>query len=240
MIKLDLHSFFDTITERMVFKVFRELGYSKLVSFELARITTRSQGIERPPFRLATHAIPSYVVSPEGRLPQGAPTSGQLANAVARSLDCKLQEYSREKGFVYTRYSDDLVFSSFELFQRERATSAMRDISDIIQKSGFFAHRKKTRVVPPGARKIVLGLLVDDTVRLLPEHRRRIEVHLRGCEEFGLARHAEHRGFESVFSFVNHLGGWIAFAIGVEPLRARAWRERLHQVLAKNGIDVTP
>jgi RNA-directed DNA polymerase len=237
MIKLDLHNFFDTVTEPQVYRVFRNLGYKKLVAFELARITTRAEGAKHRSWLAATRTIPSYAVDTRGVLPQGAPTSGQLANAVAGELDDLLQTYSLQEGLTYSRYSDDLMFSSRDHFRRPNAEKAVRHVSGLIVRAGFIVHRSKTRIVPPGARRVVLGLLVDDSVRLLPEHRRRIEVHLHGCEKFGLANHASHRGFESVFSFVNHLGGWIAFALGVEPTRALAWRERLYRLLTKEGLQ---
>lgn len=237
MIKMDLHNFFDTVTEWRVYKVFRDLGYEKLVAFELARITTRAAGAQHRSWRATQYVISGYAVDTPGTLPQGAPTSGQLANAAATALDNRLQQYSLKEGFTYTRYSDDLVFSCSNDFDRARATEIIRRVSESIVKERFVVHRRKTRIVPPGARKIVLGLLVDDTVRLLPEHRRRIEVHLHGCERYGLAQHAGHRGFDSVFSFVNHLEGWIAFALGVDRVRALTWRERLRQILIKEGLQ---
>jgi hypothetical protein len=236
MIKMDLHNFFDTVTEARVYRVFRSLGYRKLVAFEMARITTRAEGAHHKTWRAARYSIPGYAVDISGTLPQGAPTSGQLANAVAGTLDNVLQRLSLTEGLTYTRYSDDLVFSSPNEFRRTDAVRLIGEFSDAIAKEHFVVHHQKTRIVPPGARKVVLGLLVDEKVRLLPEHRRRIEVHLRGSEKFGLASHANHRGFESVFSFVNHLGGWIAFALGVDHARALSWRHRLHSLLAKEGL----
>ena len=52
---------------------------------------------------------------PLGVLPQGAPTSPMLSNLVARKLDERLIEYSDSNHLVYTRYADDLVFSSSDL-----------------------------------------------------------------------------------------------------------------------------
>lgn len=236
MIKMDLHDFFGTITEPRVYDIFRGLGYRNLVAFELARITTRAEGAKHRSWLAADSVIPSYAVDTPGILPQGAPTSGQLANAVAGALDDELQGFSIKEGLAFTRYSDDLVFSSPDRFSRPRAASLVREISETISKERFVVHHQKTRVVPPGARKVILGLLVDESIRLLPEHRRRIELHLHGCETFGLANHASHRGFKSVFSFVNHLEGWIAFALGVDRARALTWRTRLHVLLTTEGL----
>jgi RNA-directed DNA polymerase len=236
LIKLDLHDFFGTIAEPRVFRTFRRLGYDRLLAFELARLTTRAEGAEFAPWAASRFSIEKYVVDRYGRLPQGAPTSGQLANAAATRLDQLLSSYALERNLAYTRYSDDLTFSSGEGFSREGAVRHVHALGGLIRAGGFNPHKSKTRIVPPGARHVVLGLLVEDQVRLLPEHARRIENHLRGCENFGIGQHAEHRGFASAFSFVNHLDGWIAFAMGVDRERATIWRRRLQDILARAGI----
>jgi len=227
MIKMDLHDFFGSVSETQVYRIYRRLGYDRLVAFELSRLSTRAPHAKPDQLRGSHYVIREYAVSAQGHLPQGAPTSGMLANAAAARLDRLLSEFAVRHRLVYTRYSDDLTFSSAARFVRADAVKLTRALGGLIRAAGFTPHRTKTRIVPPGARHIVLGLLVENEVRLLPEHARRIENHLRGCEKFGVASHAAHRGFESVLSFVNHLDGWIAFAMGVEPPRAAKWRQRL-------------
>lgn len=233
MLKFDLHDFFGQISERQVFQVFLSRGYAPLVALELARICTRA--------RPATHAgpngsrytaIPTYGIDGLGWLPQGAPTSGALANGVATPLDGALSNLAAQSGFVYTRYSDDLVFSSSAAFDRPQGSTLIGEVRDTVIGHGLQLHRSKTRVIPPGTRQIVLGLLVDRKgVRLMPEFRRRVEVHVRGVALFGLVAHARHRGFRSVFSFVSHVDGCLAFAVSVEPVWAgkvaKAWRSAL-------------
>ncbi|WP_345147564.1 reverse transcriptase family protein [Arthrobacter ginkgonis] len=240
LVKMDLHDFFGTVGEQSVYRVFRKLGYNKLVSFELARITTRTEDLERAPWLAANTVIGSYAVAGMGVLPQGGPTSGSLANAAATRLDQLLQKFSLQRSLNYTRYSDDLTFSSLDAFDRPTAEAVVQEVSGLVRKAGFVTHRTKTRIVPPGSRKVVLGLLVDDSVRLMPEHRRRIEVHLRGCEKFGLANHAAHRKFDSVFAFVDHLAGWLAFALGVDKVVALSWCRRFNEILEREGLPPMP
>jgi hypothetical protein len=62
-------------------------------------------------------------------------------------------------------------------FSREQARAVVYEAAQRLAGHGFMVHHKKTRIVTPGARKIVLGLLVDGSrPRLLPEFKRRIEV----------------------------------------------------------------
>jgi RNA-directed DNA polymerase len=80
LIKLDVRNFFEAISERRVYRVFRELGYGALISFELARICTRSPA----PSAVGSGAFASglpYPARPQGFLPQGAPSSPMLSLA---------------------------------------------------------------------------------------------------------------------------------------------------------------
>ncbi len=237
LIKLDVHDFFGTIHERRVYPIFTRLGYTRLLSLELTRLCTRV-----PPHEVARRDYEKfrgkapYAVSVEGRLPQGAPTSGALANAIAARVDVRLSGLAQQCGLVYTRYSDDLVFSAGQNFSRGKAADVARRASAIIGREGFTPHRAKTRIVPPGARHIVLGLLVDDNrVRLLPEFKRRVEIHLRGVANFGLAEHARHRRFDSVLSMINHVDGCIAFAASVDPAFADDARDMWEEALRDRG-----
>lgn len=241
LVKLDLHGFFDSIRERRVFAAYRSLGYSALVSFELARISTRL-GAWRPPGPGLTdryRSIDLYTVGGVGALPQGAPTSGALANFIARGLDLALNKIGIERGLVYTRYSDDLTFSAGEGFSRTQATTLISVAEDEIRKAGFQMHYRKTKVIPPGSRRVVLGLLVDEErVRLLPEFRRRVGNHVRSVEKFGLSSHASSRGFHSALAFINHVDGCIAFAIGVDRSWGKEMQARWTQVLYAAGYPL--
>ncbi|WP_082556710.1 reverse transcriptase family protein [Modestobacter sp. Leaf380] len=239
MLKFDLHDFFGSITEVQVYKVFRSRGYEPLVSFELARLCTRSTTMPSWSTRHQVRypVIQSYNGRTLGSLPQGGPTSGALANAVATPLDNSLSDLSHDHGFTYTRYSDDLVFSSANKFDRTVARAIINAVRRCVSGQGFRLHAKKTRIIPPGARHIVLGLMLsDDGVRLTPEFRRRIEVHVHGVSTFGLLAHAEFRRFRSVFSFINHVDGCLAFAESVESPWALRLRGEWQRVLRKEGF----
>ncbi len=239
MLKFDLHDFFGSVDERDVFRVFEERGYSSLVSLELARICTRAPLASFTSSTGRYGAIPTYDVNVSGRLPQGAPTSGALSNIVATPLDHDLHALATGAGFVYTRYSDDMVMSTAHEFDRPRAIPMIREVARLVAAHRFRLHSKKTRVIPPGARHIVLGLLVDgEEVRLTPEFRRRVEVHIRGVRQFGLIHHAEHRGFRSLLSFVSHVDGCLAFALSVEPRWADSQRVAWHATLRDQGLRV--
>lgn len=240
MIKMDLNDYFTSIKENQVFNIFLQLGYSNLLSFELARICTWSfDQFEQQKIAVQTTHAESFVYSngPRGYLPQGAPTSGALANLATREFDSEISNYALENQFIYTRYSDDLVFSSSQEFDRSVARQQVRDLSLLIRTHKLFVNPKKTRVISPGSRKIVLGLLVrEDRVSILPEQRRMIDVYIHSVRKYGLLEFAAHRGFDSVISFINHLEGWLAHIQSIEPDWTAVRREAWHSALEEQDI----
>jgi len=151
-------------------------------------------------------------------------------------LDAKFDALARSGNLVYTRYSDDLTFSAADDFSRGHGITVMRQVSGILKHRGLSLHRAKTRIVPPGARHVVLGLLLaEGEVRLIPEFKRRIEVHIRGVKKFGIVAHAHHRKFESVLSMINHIDGCIAFAESVDIEYAKQIRAAWNEALKERG-----
>ena len=162
LLKMDLHNFFGTIEESQVYGTFRALGYPALLAFEMGRICTKTTWADQPLPWLEGRGLEAYSTPYRGVLPQGAPTSGALANAIASRLDERLTAVADRASLIYTRYSDDLTFSSAAEFNRASTSKLITEIERAITLAGFEVHRKKTRIVPPGARRIVLGLLVSE------------------------------------------------------------------------------
>lgn len=226
LLKLDIRKFFESISEIQVFHVFQSLGYNPLISFEMARLCTRiyadSNRWERRVWTVRLdhyHGIPAYQTKQIGHLPQGAPTSPMLSNLAMRGLDRDLAEIATEAGLIYTRYADDLTFSTGSTaFFRHDATNFLRLAQKRVREEGLLPNKQKTLIAPPGARKIVLGLLVDgDRPRLRREFKQRLLVHAHYLKRFGPAHHAEKRGFRSVWSMQRHTYGLVAYARQVEP-----------------------
>lgn len=240
LIKTDIHDYFPSVTEKQVFRVFYKLGYSELLSFELARLCTwppagtaivSARYQEAPPGSKPSYVYPE--TSPSF-LPQGAPTSGALSNASTVGLDQDISKLALSEGFIYTRYSDDMVFSTTMKFDRARASSMVAQISSVVRHHGFNIHKNKTKLVPPGARKIVLGMLVGDAgISILPEQKRMIRLHIHGVAKFGPLAYANRRKFSSVFTFINHVEGWLAHLSSIDlewtALRRKEWAAALEE-----------
>ena len=243
MVKADIHNYFPSVREESVFRVFEGLNYSRLVSFELARLCTWPIGFaRRQPNKRTASWSPQLPYQPlrGGRLPQGAPTSGALANAATVQLDQAIALFAEKQGLVYTRYSDDIVISGSDPFDRQRSAHLLRSLGRIVTASGYSLHEQKSRIVPPGARKVVLGMLIhDDRVRALPERRRRVDAYIHGVRQYGLLSYSMRVGFDSGPAFINHVDGWLSYLGHIEPdwvdQRRRSWDD----ALALSGIDLT-
>lgn len=225
MLKVDVKGFFESISEIQAYRVYKGLGYNELVSFELARLCSRrfrkTPRLNRRVWMAkgTTYTIGKYVDSEVGHLPQGAPTSPMLSNLVMRDLDHLINLAAERLGFVYTRYSDDLTFSSSSSnVGRSDILALLSEVSSHLRANGLNPNRDKTKLVPPGARKIVLGLLVDREVpRLQREFKDRLMLHAHFVSKHGYATHAANRKFRSTWSFIRHLDGLIAYASHVDP-----------------------
>ncbi|MBJ7437819.1 MAG: RNA-directed DNA polymerase [Sphingopyxis sp.] len=238
LIKLDISGFFGSISEIQIYRVFLAAGYAPLVAFELARLCThapsgsarydRAQWRSRDNWQLP---IMRYRQPHIGFLPQGAPTSPMLSNLVMVGMDKLLAALATAEGLTYTRYSDDITFSTTGAYDRQRATEVIRSTSRLLRTIGLKVNDQKTRVVPPGARKIVLGLLVDNPEpRLSRDFRDRLRQHLHYIEKFGPEAHRAARGFDTVSGLYRHVRGLVDFAKSVDRNYASAMRDRLDAI----------
>lgn len=231
LIKMDVRNFFESINEIAVFRVFRSLGYEPLISLELARICTRRGGFSYARATARWRAwdrkvsiIKAYDVyqgpdSPGprlGHLPQGAPSSPMLANLAMRDFDAAVTALARRHGLTYTRYADDLTFSTRDkAYGRARCAKVIGEVYEEMAKVGLSPNITKTRVTPPGSRKIVLGLLVDGPEpRLTRAFRAKMRQHLHFLHrsDVGPLAHARAKGFVSIVGFRNHLTGLATYA----------------------------
>lgn len=170
----------------------------------------------------------------QGHLPQGAPTSPMLANLVMWPLDRRIEQIALEAGWTYTRYADDLAFSRRDGSSRAKAMHLAKAIEQQLIQFGLTNNRQKTTIIPPGARKVLLGVLVDrGEPHLTRAFRDNIETHLYALTspKIGPSAHKERRGFASTIGMRRHIEGLIAFASQVD----RHYGASLYQQL--NAVD---
>ena len=102
----------------------------------------------------------------QGKLPQGAPTSPVLANMVSEVLDFRILKIARKYRLDYTRYADDLSFSTNDSTFLERYESCYHELSGTIKHAGFAVNEKKTRLQYRDSRQTVTGLVVNRKINI--------------------------------------------------------------------------
>jgi RNA-directed DNA polymerase len=215
LLKVDIEDFFHSVSEGTVAEIFLGLGFQSLLSFELARLCTVEGQCPSPlPPALRWTAIPLYQNAFEGFLPQGAPTSPMLANLAFEPLDKQLEQLARRHGLRYTRYADDLAFSTAGDSSYQAMARVRREVYRILNDGGFRPNERKGVIRGPGTRRIILGMLVDgERPALQRSYRDLIRLHLYylKSKNHGPAVHAGQKK-RSVSSMYHHVRGLIAWA----------------------------
>lgn len=132
--KTDIKKYFPSISYKRVFNMFIQNGFSRKVATLLTHITTNNY-----------------------ELPQGTPTSSAIANLVFVPNDIKINEYCKVNNLTYTRYVDDIVFSSHNDFKDK-----ILNIIQFVLDDGFRISVKKT-IYTSGSLEIT-GVLTKQNV----------------------------------------------------------------------------
>lgn len=98
-------------------------------------------------------------------LPQGAATSPLLTNAICDTLDRRMRGVAKRFGLHYSRYADDMTFSSMHNVYQEDS-EFRQEIKRIIEDQGFKMNEKKTWLLRDGQRQEVTGLTVNSVVNV--------------------------------------------------------------------------
>ena len=146
--RTDIKGFFDNITPKMVYQMFIEQGFNSGIAHYLTKITTF-----------------------KGKVPQGTSTSSDIANLVFLKIDALLLEFCKKHDITYTRYVDDLTFSSPKDFKDKKL-----EIISFITENGFKISHKKTNY---NSLSSVTGLIVgNNSIDVPTEYKEK----MKSCE----------------------------------------------------------
>ncbi|WP_375755462.1 reverse transcriptase family protein [Corallococcus exercitus] len=231
VVKVDLKDFFPSVTWRRVKGLLRKGGLPENTSTLLALMST-----EAPRERMSFRGKTLHVAKGPRALPQGAPTSPGITNALCLRLDKRLSALSRKLGFTYTRYADDLTFSwtKAKAPKARRAQGApvavlLARVKDIVEAEGFTVHPDKTRVARKGSRQRVTGLVVNEAKEGTPEARvprdvvRRLRAAIHNRQKGKPGREGES---------LEQLKGMAAFLYMTDPVKGRMYLDQLAKLEA--------
>lgn len=153
-------------------------------------------------------------------LPQGAPTSPALSNLVMKNFDNSIGSWCEKRGISYTRYCDDLTFSSdkplYNVFVK---------VKKMLENMGFTINDKKTHFVTNSDRQTVTGLTVNEKVGISKDYKRNLRQEIYYIFRFGPADSLLHTGRGeylkngrlNVLKYLDVIQGKINFVLSVEP-----------------------
>jgi len=142
ILKMDITSFFPTITA------------SRLRSYIV-------NNKDKVPFPLDDNDI-NFIVKAstyKGHLVIGSVCAPKISNIIMYEFDIKMAKLAKiNGGLKYSRYADDLTFSSKEYIDY----AVVKKATEIITQEGFSVNKNKTRFSSPRYRRMITGLMVDN------------------------------------------------------------------------------
>jgi retron-type reverse transcriptase len=212
ILKLDLKDFFPSVTAARVRGLLIAYGYSFSVATTLAVLMTEA---ERQPVEVNGEIF--QVPVGQRHCVQGAPTSPGICNAMLLRLDRRLSGFAKKHNLNFTRYADDLSFSGE--MDRAQAGKFRSVVSRIVSEEGFVINTEKTRLMGQGNRQTVTGVVVNRTLGLSRQERRRLRAMVHQLHQKADAP-AEHHA---------QLQGKIAYLAMLNPQQAEPIQKLLEQ-----------
>lgn len=166
-IRLDIKNFFESIDSNMLKEVF--LNY-----FRINNTITNKETLD---------ALIS-IITLGNKLPQGAVTSPVVSNIAFRKTDIRIKKYCEKLGVTYTRYADDLLFSTNnDLLSKEHKylTYFLKKIYFILRSQEFQLNSTKTIISEDSIS--LNGFVIDQSVRLSRKKLKKISAILFTIEQ---------------------------------------------------------
>lgn len=211
LLKADIEDYFPSISFERISNFFENLGVNAVIARQISNFLCIDE-----------------------KLPLGLPTSPIIANVISHLMDFDLSSLAETHGAVYSRYADDLTFSSNDTLPSED------DISKVVEHHGFVLAADKTRHSKRGQNHYVTGLSVSesDAPHAPRKMKRSLRQELHFSKKYGLDDHLDHLGLQDQFerqSYINHLDGRVKYIGFHEPHLASKIVPLWQDILGKSG-----
>jgi RNA-directed DNA polymerase len=167
----------------------------------------------------------------KNQLTIGAPSSPAISNAVLYQFDQLMHDESVKRGVIYSRYADDLAFST-------NRPNVLAEILEIVKKAlveqasprlrinfdkTIFASRKR--------RRVVTGLILTPEKKVSIGRDKKREIKAL-CYQFG-------KGSLSVDA-ASYLRGYLSYVNSVEPAFIESLRDKYGSEVMERILEATP
>lgn len=210
ILNIDIKNFFKSINTNAIKEIFIKLGTPENGAETLAKLITLND-----------------------RLEEGLRCSPLMSNIFCRDMDIKLAKFGQEHGCTYSRYADDITFSTNNRLPK------LNLIVNILNEFGFNLNETKTKYSKRGTAQYVTGLSVSDDKhpRIPKPIKRQIRQKLYYMKKFGYTSHFKKVGIseKSTRTELIHLYGWIQYVSSIEPLLGKKYAKEFMSII-RQGI----
>ncbi|CAA6805311.1 MAG: Retron-type RNA-directed DNA polymerase (EC [uncultured Sulfurovum sp.] len=220
VINCDLENFFPTLSYARVKGLFKSLGYSVELATILAILTTEAEQKE-----LLLDGEKLYLYTGKRYLPQGSPASPMITNLICRKLDKRMLGISKSLDFTYTRYADDMTFSSDTY---TNINKMMFWVKGIVKEEGFILHPKKTKIMKKGTRHEVTGVVVNEKLSVNRKELKKFRALLFQIEQSGIEGKSWNGKSENLMASV---WGYANFINMVDPEKGAKYKKQVDALL---------
>lgn len=224
VVNFDLKDFFPSISFPRVKGVFRSLGFSEAIGTLFALICT-APDVEEVEIDGKTY----FVAIGERHLPQGAPTSPCLTNILCKRFDKGLSTLAKNYEFSYTRYADDLTFSTQN--DGEKLSDFINKVRYVVEKQGLTINENKTRILRRGRQQEVTGIVVNDKISIDRKLLRKFRAVLHQAETKGL----EGLRWGNSPDLIASLDGFANFVLMVDAEKGKLYKAKVGRIAEKYG-----
>jgi hypothetical protein len=177
----------------------------------------------------------AQIACQDNSLPQGSPCSPIISNLVFHFLDMRLVKLAKSVGCTYSRYADDLTFSTNKKHFPSEIARSVGDqgpeshlwqlgdaLRETIELAGFKINKNKNHVMYCTSRQIVTGLVVNQKINVRWEYRHNARAMVNklvtaGAFEINGVVHKDgHVSVEKRPGTLNELHGMLGFIDGIE------------------------
>ncbi|WP_375084278.1 retron St85 family RNA-directed DNA polymerase [Providencia sp. SKLX074055] len=215
LLKLDLENFFNSISNKIFWEVWESI--LPLPSNQ------DKQTLENLLFWCPSKKTGGALV-----LSIGAPSSPLVSNFFMYQFDCAVSNLCIEKEIVYTRYADDMTFSTKHKDSLFVVPKLIKDKLAELFGGAIRINRKKTRFSSKAHNRHVTGITItNDGVLSLGRERKRYIKHLVHQVQLNILDTDDRQ----------HLRGLIAFAKHVEPMFIQSLKRKYTSELITQIIE---
>ena len=167
IISFDIKDFFPSITWARVFGMFKSQPFNF-------------------PEEWAIYLAQICCLDNNGPIAQGAVTSPYISNMLCRKLDSRLSKLAKKEKLDYSRYADDLTFSTNKFVNVE---NIKKWVEEIVKDEFFELNHEKTRVLKKHQRQVVTGIIVNEGLNVNRKYIKNIKAIIHNCMKDGLNKH---------------------------------------------------